>query len=849
MDTALSSHGLRSVDRHYQDLAVDPESHIVTVNPDLNIVAPELTVIIPTRNERENVAPLLDRLSAALGATPAEILFVDDSDDDTPGEVTRVGRNMRLPVRLLQRAPEQRDGGLSTAVVSGMRAARAPWALVMDADLQHPPEIVPQLFSTARRQPVDLVVASRYAGHGSSGGLDGGARKSSSRFATRVAKMAFPRRAARVSDPMSGFFAVRLGALDTERLRPYGYKILLELIVRNPHLRTAEVSFRFAPRHAGESKTSVREALHFGRHLARLRLQIAREKKEAARRVPRARVRLVMFGLVGASGIVVNSAALWLFHLHVLQLNYLAAAALATQVSTLWNFLLTDRLVFRTSDKNGRLGRLWRFFALNNLALLLRLPMLAGLVHAGLGVLPANLVTLLALFVVRYLISDRLIFGRPAETVAPRPERPTVEPVRHLVDAAADGTKVDTPRAKRIRYLPFRYDVAGVVTIGSQVRLPELEYFRAQWLDGDMDIAVRVGDVGRGTPLSRAVVTQFVNPRALRYEEHLGRLGANFRIDLGSTIEVTVGPLLTHSPHVVYTNILEALLRFVVADRGRMLLHSACLELDGHGIMLSARTDTGKTGTILRLLREQGGEFLSDDMTVIGEDATALSFPKPLTISHHTLRAVEATDLTPAEWRRLRLQSRLHSKEGRSLALVLSRYNMPIMAINAITQMVVPPPKYNVDRLVPCRTGSSTSVEDLFLIERGDDALSNVQSSQAVDELMENTADAYGFPPFQYLAPICLLGDGDYAELQRRERAVLTAAMSRVRTRRIASNSFGWADTIPELLEADRRAAAAEGHATRNHFSHPPLPRHEDANGVHEAVSRVDGVPHSRALD
>jgi hypothetical protein len=272
---------------------------------------------------------------------------------------------------------------------------------------------------------------------------------------------------------------------------------------------------------------------------------------------------------------------------------------------------------------------------------------------------------------------------------------------------------------------------------------------------------------------------------------------------------VTVGPLLAHSPHVVYTNILEALLRFVIADRGRMLLHSACLELDGHGIMLSARTDTGKTGTILRLLREQGGRFLSDDMTIIDEQATALAFPKPLTISHHTLRAVEASDLAPAEWRRLRIQSRLHSKEGRSLALVLSRYNLPIMAINSITQIVVPPPKYNVDRLVPCRTGSSTTVRDLFLIERGEDRLSGVPPAQAVEELMLNTADAYGFPPFQYLAPVIVLGDGDYEELQRRERAVLTSAVSRMQLRRIASDSFGWADTIPALLAEDRRVDTA----------------------------------------
>jgi hypothetical protein len=474
--------------------------------------------------------------------------------------------------------------------------------------------------------------------------------------------------------------------------------------------------------------------------------------------------------------------------------------------------VLTDRIVFRSAKGSGSGSRMWRFFLMNNLALLLRLPMLAALVHLGMGVLPGNVVTLLAVFVVRYVISDRLIFARPAAPVTDT-ARPVVEPVKHLVDLAADGSKVDLARPKRIRYLPYRYDIAGIVTIGSQVRLPELEYFRAQWLDGDMDIAVRVGDVGRGTPLGRAVVTQFVNPTALRYEEHLGRLGANFRINFGSTIDITVGPLLARSPHVVYTNILEALLRFVVADRGRMLLHSACLDLGGHGVMLSARTDTGKTGTILRLLREQGGEFLSDDMTIIDEDATALAFPKPLTISHHTLRAVEASDLSPGEWRRLKLQSRLHSKEGRSLALILSRYNVPIMAINSLTQMIVPPPKYNVDRLVPCRTGASTTVRDLFLIERGEEAMGEVTTSAAVDELMVNTADAYGFPPFQYLAPVIVLGDGDYADLQRRERAVLAAAFSKIRTRRLASNEFTWADTIPALLEQDliaRETAAIE---------------------------------------
>src|SRR3954470_8090083 len=118
--------------------------------PDLG--SPDLTLVIPTRNEVANVDALVQRLTASLKGVSAEIIFVDDSDDDTPGAIAEVARRTTIPIRLLHREPDAREGGLSTAVLSGMRAARAPWALVMDADLQHPPEGVPQLFATARPQ-------------------------------------------------------------------------------------------------------------------------------------------------------------------------------------------------------------------------------------------------------------------------------------------------------------------------------------------------------------------------------------------------------------------------------------------------------------------------------------------------------------------------------------------------------------------------------------------------------------------------------------------------------------------------------------------------------------------------
>ena len=349
-------------------------------------------------------------------------------------------------------------------------------------------------------------------------------------------------------------------------------------------------------------------------------------------------------------------------------------------------------------------------------------------------------------------------------------------------------------------YLPYRYAVAGLLTIGSQIPLRELEYFREPSLGKGLDIEIRAGKVGRGRPRSRARLLRFEGPLGVRYEEHFGRLAANFAIDLGDRIHVTVSSMLARSPHVAYTNVIEALLRFVIAAKGHMLLHSACLELDGHGVLLSAKTDTGKTGTVLRLLREQGARFLSDDMTIVAEDGTATCFPKPLTISSHTLRAVDPGDLKRTEWMWLGVRSRIHSKGGRGIGLAMGNRNLPIMTANALTQMVITPPKYVVDRLVSCELTPTTSVSDVFIIERGRPALFDVDRKDALPELIENTDDAYGFPPFRYLAPVLVIGGEEYLDLRRREQEVLTKALRSMRVRRMASASFDWADRIPEAI-------------------------------------------------
>jgi dolichol-phosphate mannosyltransferase len=771
----------------------------------VNHAVPRLSVVVPTRNEESNVGPLLERLASVFSPEEAEVIVVDDSNDATPQVLADRAAGCPLPVRLVHRPAEVRMGGLGTAVIAGARGARGDWVLVMDADLQHPPEAAALLARTAMRHDADIVVGTRYAGSGSSAeGLAGPSRMLVSNWATRLAKSLFPRRLVMVSDPLSGLFAFQRASVNLDRLNPVGFKILLEILVRNPVAKVAEVAYCFAPRHAGRSKASARQGLTFLRHLARLRrARMVRQLRDGpptrAGRIAQT-WRFLAFGLVGLSGVAVNTAVLW-FCYDKLGWNHLIGATLATQASTGWNFLLVDSLIYRNRAHGTRRGRAIRFFLMNNLLLIARLPVLQALVTLGVGVLTANAITLVLLFLVRFVISDRAIFGSVTSDK-------TRDPVRILVDLTAPpprtGGQHSSVTRKRARYLPYRYDIAGVLTIGSQIVLPELEFFRAQWVpDQEVDIAVRVGDVGRRSPRRRAAMTENADPATIRYEEHLGRLGANFRVYLDDPISVEVGPLLARSCHVVYTNIIEPLLRFAMVSRGRMLLHSACVEIDGTGVMLSALTDTGKTGTVLRLLREHGGRFLSDDMTVIDAEGNAHCFPKPLTISAHTLRAVSANDLTRSEWRRLQFQSRLHSKGGRSIGLTLSRFNLPIMGINALTQVLIPPPKYTVDRLVPCRMASACQVSELFIIERGHNRLADLDHDFALQQLIANTDDAYGFPPFRYLAPAINIGGQDYHQLRQTEREILAKFLSHLRIRVLGSDSFGWADEIPRLISRD----------------------------------------------
>ncbi|MFE2495852.1 glycosyltransferase [Streptomyces scopuliridis] len=380
-----------------------------------------VTVIIPTFNESGNVRELLRQLTDAVPARlPCEVLFVDDSTDDTPDVIESAAQDCPFPVNVIHR--EKPEGGLGGAVVEGLKAAGSDWIVVMDADLQHPPALVPDLVAAGERTSADLVVASRYIDGGSRAGLAGGYRVAVSRAATWLTKGIFPARLRGISDPMSGFFAIRRSAVTSEALRPLGYKILLELAVRCRPEQPAEVPFVFRDRFAGESKSTAKEGLRFLRHLVELRTA-----------APLAR--MIAFGLIGLTGFVPNLLAL--HGLTAAGVHYLPAEVVANQFGVLWNFLLIEVLLFRDRRAHRHWAdRVGRFALLANADLLLRIPLIALFVaQFGMGVLTATACALLATFVLRFVGTEALVY-------LPKRERPGRRAQARLTSgAAADRTE------------------------------------------------------------------------------------------------------------------------------------------------------------------------------------------------------------------------------------------------------------------------------------------------------------------------------------------------------------------------------------------------------------------------
>jgi dolichol-phosphate mannosyltransferase len=294
---------------------------------------PDLSIVIPTFKERDNVAELLRRLDVALAGIHWEAIFVDDNSPDGTSERVKELALEDARVRCLRRVGRR---GLAGACIEGMLSSSAPIVAVMDADLQHDERVLPKMFHTISDERVDLVAATRYVAGGSAEAFGEG-RGFISRFATKLSRRVL---GTPLSDPMSGFFMMRRERFDdiAGRLSPAGFKILLDIVTAADDLRIAEQPYVFGERHAGESKFNVQVGLEFlGLLLAKLSGGLVDP-------------RFIFFAFVGAFGLVVHLAVLKVL---LLSLPFPQSQTIATFFAMTSNFLLNNELTYRDRRLKG----------------------------------------------------------------------------------------------------------------------------------------------------------------------------------------------------------------------------------------------------------------------------------------------------------------------------------------------------------------------------------------------------------------------------------------------------------------------------------------------------------------
>ena len=325
---------------------------------------PELCVVVPTFNERDNIDILIERLDRVLQGIDWEVVFVDDDSPDGTARHVRALAERDRRTRCIRRIGRR---GLSSACIEGMLSTSAPLIAVIDGDLQHDESLLPRMRDTLKQDlgqnSADVVIASRYVGTGSPEGLSSDRRRRLSVFGARLARRLVK---ADVADSVSGFFMLRRELLDevAPRLSGVGTKILIDILASAPRpLRVVELPYRFRARDHGESKLDAFTKIEYLLLLA---------EKVSHRYFPH---RMLLFGIVGATGIIVNLAVLRIL-LIVGGIGFTAAESAATVVAMVSNFFLNNMLTYRDCRLVG-----WR--AARGLASFMALCGLGALVNVA----------------------------------------------------------------------------------------------------------------------------------------------------------------------------------------------------------------------------------------------------------------------------------------------------------------------------------------------------------------------------------------------------------------------------------------------------------------------------------
>ncbi|MEJ0013840.1 MAG: glycosyltransferase family 2 protein [Bauldia sp.] len=321
----------------------------------------ELTVVVPTFKEHDNVPLVVERLDKVLRGINWEVVFVDDDSPDGTAAAVRAIALRDKRVRVIQRIGRR---GLSTACVEGVLSSSAPVFAVMDGDLQHDDTVLPEMFRRLRAEKLDIVVGSRYLGGTRTGGLANPLRVWLSKTGGQVARVILK---ADLTDPMSGFFVMARPAFDeaVRGLSQQGFKILLDLFASAPRpLKFAEVACGFNARQHGESKLDTMAAWEFGTLLI---------DKLVGRVLP---LRLVIFSLVGGTGVVVHLLTLWL--VKMLGFDFIASSSVAVVAAMTWNFVFNNMITYRDQRLRGP-----RFFS--GLASFYAIGAIGAFANVGIG--------------------------------------------------------------------------------------------------------------------------------------------------------------------------------------------------------------------------------------------------------------------------------------------------------------------------------------------------------------------------------------------------------------------------------------------------------------------------------
>lgn len=349
-----------------------------------------VSVVVPTYNERENIDELLSRIDASLKGIDYEVIVVDDNSPD--GTAERVMElSSKYPVRLVKRAGKL---GLSSAILDGVKVCRGEYVVVMDADLQHPPEAIRDLLQHARE--CDVVIASRYVRGGGTVGFSL-IRRIISLGATYMARILIPQ-ARRVKDPLSGFFLVKKNIIEETKLAvPSGYKALIEVLSQHNNLKICEVPYVFRARVRGESKLSEKEILNFVEQLLILMPDYYK------------------FAVVGVSGVLVNLGVVWLLS-YVLSMPHFIASIIGIETSLINNFIWNDLWTFKKRRFGKRWWRLLKYHASTAVGILAQYAVSQVTYYTLLREsLTSQTLGILAGFIANYLISKKYVWSRSQE--------------------------------------------------------------------------------------------------------------------------------------------------------------------------------------------------------------------------------------------------------------------------------------------------------------------------------------------------------------------------------------------------------------------------------------------------